>query len=476
MNRVHRVGLGGVLLLVAAVYSVALGGPFQFDDLATVAVDPGAQSVAAWWDGAARHVRPLTKLSFVLSHALGEALDHVPAGHRLANLGIHLLAVAMFCALGLRIAVTCCPTIDVRGAAAASLAAAAILGLHPLATEGVSYLSGRSMSLGTLLAATSLWAYIRWRTDSRRAWLLAAVFAGIGAAFARETAAVAPLLWVLWEMTRRSASSPPFSARRLWSVGPVALAACLGVGAFVLWLLVHPRYAPLLEHSRLIAAGRTGEASLALALHYLASGLALLRYPTIDPDVSPALLSSADRLLAAGGLAAVTVAAWVTRRTRPHFLFCLAWVLVWLAPLYALPVRYDAVAERHFYPAIWGVAFGICLEASRGWSTGSALRRSAQAAAAIAAGLALSIVTLTRNADYRSEVALWEAAQRSAPAKVRVLNNLGVAYMEAGRWDEAEAVLRQAVALAPSDELASDNLLIAERREFGPVRWPQRDR
>ena len=154
-----------------------------------MAVDPGAQLIAAWWDGAARHVRPLTKLSFVLSHALGEALGHVPAGHRLANLGIHLSAVAMFCALGLRIAATCCPTLDARGATAASLAAAAMLGLHPLATEGVSYLSGRSMSLGTLLAAASLWAYIRWRTDSRRAWLLAAVFAGIGAAFARETAA-----------------------------------------------------------------------------------------------------------------------------------------------------------------------------------------------------------------------------------------------------------------------------------------------
>ncbi len=476
MNRAHRVGLGGVLLLVAAVYSVALGGPFQFDDLATVAVDPGAQSIAAWWDGAARHVRPLTKLSFVLSHALGEALGHVPAGHRLANLGIHLSAVAMFCALGLRIAATCCPTLDARGATAASLAAAAMLGLHPLATEGVSYLSGRSMSLGTLLAAASLWAYIRWRTDSRRAWLLAAVFAGIGAAFARETAAVAPLLWVLWEMARKSPSSPPFSARRLWAVGPVALATCLGVGAFILWLFVHPRYAPLLEHSRLIATGRTGEASFAVMLQYLVSGLALLRYPTIDPDVSPALLSAADRLLVIGGLSAATAVAWAARRTRPHLMFCLVWAGLWLAPLYAFPVRYDAVAERHFYPVIWGVAFGLCLEAFRGWSAGAVLRRQAQAAAALAAGLALSIVTLTRNADYRSEVALWEAARRGAPAKVRVLNNLGVAYMEAGRWDEAEAVLRQAVALAPADELASDNLLIAEQREFGPVRWPQRDR
>lgn len=476
MNRAHRVGLGAVLLLVAAVYSIALPGPFQFDDLATLAVDPGTQSISAWWDGAARHVRPLTKLSFVLSHSLGEALGHVPAGHRLANLAIHLLAVAILCTLGLRIAATCCPTVDTHRAAVASLAAAAMFGLHPLATEGVSYLSGRSMSLGTLLAAASLGAYIRWRTESRRAWLLAAVLAGVGAAFARETAAIVPLLWVLWEMTQQSASSPPFSARRLRAAGPVALAACLGMGVFAFWLLVHPRYAPLLEVSRLIATGHGGEASFAVALQYLVSGLVLLRYPTIDPDVSPAVLSSAQQLLVMGGLSAATIAAWSMRRTRPHLMFCLVWTGLWLAPLYAVPVRYDAVAERHFYPAIWGVAFGLCLEAFPGWSARTAPWRRAQAVAAVAAGLALSIVTLTRNADYRSEVALWEAARRSAPTKVRVLNNLGVAYMEAGRWDDAEAVLRQAVAIAPSDEFANDNLLIAEQREFGPVRWPQRDR
>jgi tetratricopeptide (TPR) repeat protein len=257
---------------------------------------------------------------------------------------------------------------------------------------------------------------------------------------------------------------------------PAALAAFLGIGAFSVWLLLHFRYAPLLEVSRLIATGRAGEASFAVVMQYLVSALALLRYPTIDPDVLPAALPLVERLLVIGGLLAATITAWSVRRTRPHLMFCLLWTGLWLAPLYAVPVRYDAVAERHFYPAIWGVAFGLCLEAFRGWSARSGLRRLAHTAGAIAAGIALSIVTLTRNADYRSEIALWEAARRSAPTKIRVLNNLGVAYMEAGRWDEAEAVLRQAVAIAPSDELVNDNLLIAKQREFGPVRWPQRGR
>ena len=46
--------------------------------------------------------------------------------------------------------------------------------------------------------------------------------------------------------------------------------------------------------------------------------------------------------------------------------------------------------------------------------------------------------------------------------------------MEAGRWDEARAVLTRAALLDPSDALAQDNLLTAEQREFGPVRWVRR--
>ncbi len=71
---------------------------------------------------------------------------------------------------------------------------------------------------------------------------------------------------------------------------------------------------------------------------------------------------------------------------------------------------------------------------------------------------------------------LWEAAARGAPDKLRVLNNLGVAYMEAGRWEDAEHVLARAVALDPGHERARINLEAARRREPDPphgVRMPR---
>jgi len=458
------------LVLVAAAHSIALQGPFQFDDHATIAVDPGAQSLVGWWTDAGRHVRPLTKLTFVFSHALGDWLGSVPLGHRLVNLLIHLLAVAAACGLGYRVARSCLPQLDARAAAAAATLAALVFGLHPLATEAVSYISGRSMALGTLLAVTSLWAYVRWRTGAGAAWCGAAIAACAGAMLARETALVTPLLWLLWEIARQDSRDEPWSVPRARGLLPRVIVSLAIIGAFVLWTLLHVRYAPLLEVSQRIAAGRLAEPSFTLAVQYFASAFALLRYPAIDPDIAPGALSSAMRLLIALALLGALAWAWRLRHTRPHLLFSLLWTGIWLAPLYAVPVRLDAIAERHFYPAIWGIAFALAAEAAL-WSRRSTGARTACATAVVTGCLALSAVTLTRTADYRSEVALWEAAHRSAPAKVRVLNNLGYAYMEAGRWDEALVVLGRAARIDPEDAQVQDNLLVAEQREFGPVRW-----
>lgn len=84
----------------------------------------------------------------------------------------------------------------------------------------------------------------------------------------------------------------------------------------------------------------------------------------------------------------------------------------------------------------------------------------------------LFTVTEVRNADYRSEVALWEAALRGSPDKSRVLNNLGVAYMEAGRWDPAVAVLTRAEALEPYDPQVRWNLRAARAKDLDVLQQP----
>lgn len=453
-------GFGLLLATVVACYAIALAGPFQYDDYLTVAVDPAAATAAAWWQDLGRHVRPLLKGSFVLSRQLGELLGNVVLGHRLANLAIHLAVIALLFRLGQRLVETCAPRSAHDDLRAGALLAAAVFGLHPLATEAVSYVSARSVSLATLLACASLLAWIDGRRQASLLRLLGSLLLCAAAVATRES--VAPtiaLLVVAWETMRadRPAGGRP-AIGALGAASPFLLLAL----ATVAWMLAHERYAGLLRMSAWIASVRVGDASLLTALRYFAEAFLLLRRPNIDPAVDaadPSLLARATLGLAIAGLAWL---AWRHRARRPAGLLGCCWVLAWLLPLYVLPVRHDAIAERHLYPAIWGAALPIA------FALGQRLRGAAgtRARAGLAITLAvLALATFARNADYRSEIALWEAARAEAPDKPRVLNNLGVAYLEAGRWADARTVLVHALEQAPGDSTVHRNLHAAQARD-----------
>ena len=65
--------------------------------------------------------------------------------------------------------------------------------------------------------------------------------------------------------------------------------------------------------------------------------------------------------------------------------------------------------------------------------------------------VALGAVTVARNHDYRTVLAIWEDTAAKAPANPRAHNNLVTELIPAGRLDEALAHGERAVALAPAD-------------------------
>ena len=197
--------LPGALLgaLSAVLYSRALRIPFVYDDRITVLDNPSIQHLGQI--GAILHFtffRPLANLSFAIDHALW-GLD--PVGYHLTNVGLHALNVVLLWALLVRIvadAPSGAGTGLVRTAGPGPLAAVvatALFAVHPMMTEAVVYVTGRSDVLcGTffLLALLFMRAGLRTGRASRIALSLMAFMLALAA---KEVAVAFPFVALAYD-------------------------------------------------------------------------------------------------------------------------------------------------------------------------------------------------------------------------------------------------------------------------------------
>ena len=121
---------------VLLAYFNALTGIFQFDDYNVIVNNPAVHSLPAWFDSMPG-IRPLLKFSYALNWTVNAG----PFGFHLFNVLVHavnaVLVYRVLCALRERQA----------GADWAPLVGALLFALHPVQTEAVTYISGRSVSL-----------------------------------------------------------------------------------------------------------------------------------------------------------------------------------------------------------------------------------------------------------------------------------------------------------------------------------------
>lgn len=431
-----RAGAAAALLAAALLaYANALPGPFQFDDWWALVDAPATAGLAGWW-GSLPGIRPLLKLTFALNAALAPA----PWAYRAVNLGVHLANILLAWQV-LRLLLPVLAPGHARPELAA-FGAALLFALHPAATEAVTYISGRSISLMALpyLAALCLLARTP-RPGTGVQLALAALFAA--ALAVRETAVTLPIAaagLMAWR------GDPPRAIAR----GLAGLGAVLAIGALLAWMT--PGYHSFFGWS-LQTRGPGAQLLGQLEAHaYLLTHPLLALKTNIDPDLGvPAALGLRHVALLAGALG-LAVLAWHQRRLRPWLGAGLAWYLLHLLPSNSLLPRFDLANDRHLYLSLLGPALLAAVPLA-------GLRRPALAGGGLLAlALVLATATVARNQDYRSELALWQATVRDSPGKARAWTNLGFARQQAGDLAGARAAYACALQQDPDYRQAAWNL------------------
>jgi hypothetical protein len=444
-----------LLAAVAAAWAASFAGTFQFDDWNVIVNEPRVSSLRAWWD-AMPGIRPLLKLSFAANRGSGLGI----AGFHAVNLVVHATSGLLVLALLRRVA-------SRTGAAdrlhrAAPLLGALLFALHPVQSESVVYVSGRSSSLMGMLALASAVAWLAGRDGpgGGRRWL----FLGLSpllfaAALATKEAAVAlPAALLLLDAVdvRR-----PFRWRESLRATAPHWALLAGSAAV---FAASPTYRRMLAASAGLRSPWENLLTHVDAVAWLAGQVVRLDRLVADPALPPVHGWSA-RVAVEGALLLATLAwAALSARRRPAVAFGVLWFLLWLPPTGWWLPRPDPASERQLYLSLAGPAWMAGLWLSP-WVAAGGMRRAAVAVVVIALGGAAA----ARSLVYADEVVFWEDVVRKAPHGARGHGNLGFALAARCRIPEAESALVRALELDPGYVRAAVNLrLLREGAPLGP--------
>lgn len=427
-------------LAIVLLWWPSLNASFQFDDWNVIVNDARLQSLAAWWQSMPG-IRPLLKLSY----ALNIAIDMSPVGFRVVNVLIHSLSATLVCWLlrvkGLRAGL---PRATATGAA---LLAALMFALHPVQTEAVTYISGRSSSLAACFCLLSLCCWVRSEesTNARRnlLWLAACCVTFVAAVGCKETALVLPVALLLYSADR------PLSTTLKHLSPLLALTALMLLVAFSL-----PTYRYLLSVSLDTRTLTENLLTQSRALVYLAGQLVRINNGNADPQL--AVITEVDLLSSVLCLAwlALLVGALLRVRKAPVGAFAVLWFLLWLAPTNSLLPRLDVANDRQLYLALIGPAWWLALRVA-GWQR---VRPALGNVAVVLLLASLAYATFQRNRIYETEITFWQDTAARNPHSARAANNLGMAYALECRVDDAVMQFERAIALNPDDYRAIINL------------------
>jgi hypothetical protein len=423
-------------LAVFIGYANVLTGGFQFDDYNVIVNEPSVHGWGNWLASLDHGIRPLLKLSYTLNWTMGAGVT----GFHFTNLLIHLANAYLVYRLSQSYTRLQWQQAKLQHV---PLVVALLFALHPIHTEAVSYISGRSASLMTLFYLAGLLSYVtgRMQGDWRLVYLVTPLLFVLALA-TKETAVTFPLALLAWELCCGSRWRP--ALHLMWPSWAVLCSAAL-------FFLFSDSYAAQMQRSAEFNHLQGNLATQLAGFAWLMKQWTLPLWLNIDPDLPLLTDISAALLPLSFFIAAVGVVLLCWRR-RPWVSFALCWVMLQLIPLYLFLPRLDIANERQMYLAGWPLLLALSIELAL-WLDNRRLRLGAAALL-----LAFASLTVLRNQVYASEISLWQDTALKSPDKARVHNNLGYAYLLAQRHEEARLEFSRALQLDPRHYRALHNL------------------
>jgi tetratricopeptide (TPR) repeat protein len=441
-----------LVLAVAAIYGQTYGHKFtSFDDDVYIINNPEVTGGLSWkgfvWAFGyhAANWHPLTWLSHMLD---AQIFGLWAGGHHLVSAAIHATN-AVLLLLVLR---------GMTGSFWPSAAVAAIFAVHPLRVESVAWAAERKDVLAGFFWLLATGAYVRYarRPTALRALAVAVFFAlGLVSKPMLVTLPFTLLLLDAWPLDRARARAGR-SAAAAWGHLTLEKAPLFLMSLLSSLVTYKGQSTGVIKTVEADLPSRLANSAVSYVA-YLGSlawpkDLALL-YPFPTGGIPWAATAAA--LIA---LAIISATVVLARRRAPYLLTGWLWYAGTLLPVIGIVhVGGQARADRYTYLPMIGATMALAWLAADWWPRPVAARRSLAAlfAACLAAfGAAAAVQT----SHWKDDLSLYTHATRVTTGNFLLLNNLGSALLEAGRFTEAAAVYEETIRINPEHCNAHYNL------------------
>ncbi|MBN3038156.1 MAG: tetratricopeptide repeat protein [Candidatus Omnitrophica bacterium] len=429
-----------IITLGFVVYANSLDGEFIWDDEYLIIGNPHIKTLSGITDVFTKDIgagaghqfnfyRPLQMLTYMIDNALWG----------LNTLGYHLSSVILHVLVALSLYWL---VLILFKDSVLSLLTSILFVVHPVHTEAVSYISGRSDPLSLCFLLLCFVFYIKNLDRPNFCFYLAMIAAFICAVLSKENALILPILVLLYHYS--------FKRRLiLKQFLPLLLLTCF---YSLLRMTVFDLRVP----------GNIPISSLAQRLP--GAFVAIMQYARIlifpfdlHMEYGNKFFAFTDSKALVGMLIVLSCLTYVlaNRHKRGLIFFGLLWFFIALLPVSNLFPINAYMAEHWLYlPSI-----GIFLIAARGLKNiyDKGLK---DVFIVVLAGVLIfySTLTIMQNRYWQSQINFYQRTLHFSPRSIRMHNGLGFAYYRAGRQQEAIAAFKWATKVFPKEALLYNNL------------------
>lgn len=434
-----------------SIYSNTLRAPFQFDDYGSIIENSDVHLERLSLDGLIRLIasdRPVSMVSFALNYYFG-GLDVF--GYHAVNTVIHILtAFGLYLLLDLTLSVLFSWPEEKRSFA--SLLAAIFWMTNPIQTQAVTYIVQRMTSMAAMFYVYSIFFYAKGRLSSRRGrifYVILSVLSGMLSIGAKQNAWLLPFFVFLFEIcVLRKGNLDFIRDKRFYIPALVSLPLI-----FLVLINLYPKpFSALISpypgmgyviKERLFSQARVFFLYMLSFLFPIPSRLSVEHLP----GLSRSLFNPATTLFAVTGVVSIITYSVISVKKRSFYAFFLLWLLGNMA-IESLALGIGVMYEHRVYLSSMGIAAIIgkgvteVLYDSRG-------RRWIVPLLSVLMVLMFSLNTYKRNYVWRDQITLWSDAVKKSPLSADAHAGLGMAYMIAGRLEEAVRELERANEIVP---------------------------